>query len=94
MPQCVKCNQFLSVDYCLDALPDDPNDNASICVFCDLGLKEVTIQLDDGDKKISKKEAIYNYKKYIEEISKNRKIKSIIENGRQSKIIMPGDKEW
>jgi hypothetical protein len=94
MPQCVKCKEFFDIGYCMDILPDDPNDDASICVFCKLGLKEITIQYDDGDKKVTKDDAIRAYREYIGNITRNKKIKNIIENGKQSKIIMPGDREW
>jgi len=94
MPQCVKCKEFFAMSYCVEALPEDPEDNASICVFCKLNLKEITVQYDDGDRKVTKNDAIKFYRKYINEVTKNRKIKHIIDSGKQSKIIMPGDKDW
>ena len=94
MPQCVKCKEFFSMSYCVEALPNDPNDDASICVFCKLNLKEVTIQYEDGDEKVTRDDAIRLYREYISKLTRNRKIKHIIDNGKQSKIIMPGDKDW
>lgn len=93
MGQCVKCKKFFHPDYCTDALPDDPNDTAKICLFCKLDKKELTIEDQEGNivQLVKKEEAERLYKIYIEKLKNNRKIDTIIKTGKQSKIIMPGE---
>lgn len=93
MGQCVKCRKFYHPDYCVDALPDDPNDDAKICLFCKLNLSELTIedQLGNIVSIVKKEEAVNLYKKYINDLYKNRKIDHLVKTGKQSMIIMPGE---
>lgn len=96
MPKCIKCKKFFHPDFCVDV--ESPfikkEEEVKMCVFCHLNLKEVTAQFPDGDKKISKQQAINEYKRYIDHLSKNRKIDHLIKTGTKSKIIMPGDKDY
>lgn len=93
MGKCVKCNKFYHPDYCVDALPDDPNDTAKICLFCKLDKNELTIEDSNGNalQTIKKDEASRLYEIYIKKLKENRKVDSLIKTGKQSKIIMPGE---
>lgn len=96
MGQCIKCKQYFHPDFCVDV--ESPfikkEEEVKMCVFCHLNLKEVTVQLPDGDRRVKKQEAINMYKEYIQKLTKNRKINHLIKTGTPSKIIMPGDKDY
>lgn len=91
MPQCVKCKQFFHPDYCVDAAPGDPDDNAKFCMFCHLNKEELTIEDQQGNEvmRIKKQEAINIYKDYIKGLTETHNIKHLIETGTKSRIIMP-----
>lgn len=94
MPQCVKCKKFLHPDYCVEAAPDDPNDNAKFCLFCKMNTNILTIEDSEGNEviKVDKEKAVRMYELYIKDLKESRKIDHLIKTGKQSRIIMPGDK--
>ncbi len=89
MPQCVTCKRFFHPDYCIDAAPDDPNDDAKFCLFCKLKTDVLTIEDSSGNEvtKVKKEEAENMYKLYIKELTETHNIKHLINTGTKARII-------
>ncbi len=77
MPKCVKCLDYFHPDMCVVV---DEKDMACRCVFCHIEKQEITVENEDGSPShtVTKKEAIYNYKKYIQDLKESDKVQNIL----------------
>jgi len=78
MSKCVKCNEFLHPDYFV--IEDIRGDSVKVCTFCHTNRKVLTIENEDGtiQEKVTKEQAIRNYKIYIDNLRSNPKIAEVI----------------
>jgi len=78
MPKCVICQDRFHPDWCIEEMIR--GDVVRICLFCKLDKKELTV-VDDNDKVkeiVTKIQAVANYKKYLEMLSKRPRIAEIL----------------
>ena len=87
MPKCVKCHEFLHPDFCVIV---DHTNNACKCVWCYTEKKEIMVEHDDGtpDYPVKKKEAIQNYKIYIQDLKDSEKIQGAMMKKQQNPFKM------
>ena len=83
MPRCCNCDKFFHPDWCVVVNEDD---NVCKCVFCHTGKDKVTLTDEDGkpDYKITKFQAIENYKRYIQDLKESKKIQKIMMKGQEN----------
>ena len=79
MPKCVICQYRLHPDWCIEE--NIRGDEVKICLFCKLDKKELTVVDKETDKIkeiVTKVQAVANYKRYLEMLSKKRRIAEIL----------------
>ncbi len=83
MPKCVRCEKFFHPDMCVVV---DEVTNACKCVFCYTEKQEVMIENEDGSPayKVSREEAIENYKRYVQDLKESPDIQKTLAKGQQN----------
>jgi hypothetical protein len=66
----------------------DTDDKACKCVFCYIGKTEITVEESDGKPsyKVSKKEAIEDYRIYIAKLKDDEKVSKVLTGNPMSKF--------
>lgn len=78
MSLCVKCLDYYHPDYIV--YQEIQGEMVKVCAFCRVDKKELTLQNEDGtSRKVKKKEASTNYKRWLGELKGNPKIAKIID---------------
>lgn len=80
MPKCVQCQNYFHPDW--SVIVDEAN-GACKCTFCYTGKTELTIEESDGKPsyKVTKGDAILNYKIYIQDLKESEKIQKAMMKG-------------
>jgi hypothetical protein len=76
MPKCANCSEFLSPELCRET----EDGLAKICVFCSRGIDSIKYfsGTEGTEKTYSKKEAVEDYKRYINELAEKPNVKKIV----------------
>ena len=87
MPKCVTCDKYFHPDFSVMMEPDNEKSPCK-CVFCYTEKNEVTVASDDGkpDYTVTKKEAIENYRRYIQDLKDNPKVAKVLTGNEASKF--------
>lgn len=87
MPKCVRCDKFFHPDMCV--VVDDVT-NACKCVFCYVDKQEIMVENEDGspDYKVTKGEAIENYKRYVQDLKDSPDIQNALAKKQQNPFKM------
>lgn len=75
MPKCVKCEQYLHPDFCVEVPESDPV--VCRCVFCHTEKKTITIEDEETsvvERVVTKKQAVDEYKRYIQDLRYSEKV--------------------
>jgi hypothetical protein len=85
MPKCVTCDQFFHPD--MSVIVDEAT-TACKCVFCYTEKQEITVEESDGKPsyRVTKKEAIENYRVYISKLKEDDKVAKILTGNEVSKF--------
>ena len=85
MPKCVTCDQYFHPDYSVIV---DEATTACKCVFCYIEKSEVTLEEENGKPacKVTKKEAIENYRIYISKLKDDEKVAKVLTGNAKSKF--------
>ncbi len=77
MPKCVICYDMLPPELMVPVVTA-VDDDVTQCIFCERGIKEVTLEKDNRVEKYTKDQAKRDYIKLLNEISSKQKIAEIL----------------
>lgn len=85
MPKCVTCDQYFHPDFSVIV---DESTNACKCAFCYTEKTELTVEETDGKPsyKVTKAEAIEDYRVYIAKLKDDEKVSKILTGNPMSKF--------
>ena len=87
MPKCVKCEKYFHPD--MSVVVDEVT-NACKCVFCYTDKDEIMVENEDGSPsyKVTKAEAIENYRRYIKDLKDSDKVQKVMMKGQENPFKM------
>lgn len=78
MGKCVQCEDFFPPHFMIDM--EEKEDPPQKCIYCHLDKKEVTMVDDETgrEEKVSKKQAVERYKKFIKRLFQSKNIQDAL----------------
>ena len=78
MPKCVRCYDILPPQLMVPVITD-PTGEATQCIFCERGIKEVTLEREGKTEKYTKEQAKKDYIKFLNELKSKSEIAKILQ---------------
>ena len=82
MPKCVRCYDMLPPELMVP-VATAVDDDVTQCVFCERGIKEVTLEKGDRVEKYTKDQAKRDYIKLLNELASKQKIADVLAKKKQ-----------
>ena len=86
MPKCVRCSDVLPPQLMVPVVTaKDPD--VQQCVFCEKGIKEVTVESKEKVEKYTKEQAKKDYVRFLKMLKEKKGVAKILAKGESSIIV-------